>query len=379
MRRIVIVGAGPAGLTAGRELRRLGFDGELTVIGAEPHAPYRRPPLSKEFLRADVDLGLRGGEELAADWRLGQAATGLDLAGRQVLCGPGEPVAFDGLVIATGLRARTLPGASRRPGVIALRGVDDALALRAALSSRPRVVVAGGGFLGVELALTLRSMDLPVTLVASDRVPLRAPLGDHAGGIIAGLLRESGVALRLGRRVAAAQGDDRLEHVRLDDGAVLPAGLLVTAIGVESASDWLRDSGLRLDEGVVVDRAGLAAPGVAAAGDVARRPHPLWEGRLLRVEHHGDAVEQGAGAARALLGRPLPAPPIPAFWSDLGRHRLQGVGFTGARYEARLVRHEADHRFLIEYRSAGRLVGAAAAGFTGALLRYRTRITEEMT
>src|SRR5690606_22355155 len=186
MRRIVIVAAGPAGRTASRELRRHGFDGELTVIGAEPHAPYRRPPLSKEFLRADVDLGLRGGEELAADWRLGQAATGLDLAGRQVLCGPGEPVAFDGLVIATGLRARTLPGASRRPGVIALRGVDDALALRAALSSRPRVVVAGGGFLGVELALTLRSMDLPVTLVASDRVPLRAPLGDHAGGIIAG-------------------------------------------------------------------------------------------------------------------------------------------------------------------------------------------------
>src|SRR5690606_7204660 len=180
-------------------------------------------------------------------------------------------------------------GASRRPGVIALRGVDDALALRAALSSRPRVVVAGGGFLGVELALTLRSMDLPVTLVASDRVPLRAPLGDHAGGIVAGLLRESGVALRLGRRVAAAQGDDRLEHVRLGDGAVLPAGLLVAAIGVEPASDWLRDSGLRLDEGVVVDRAGLAAPGVAAAGDVARRPHPLWEGRLLRVEHHGDA------------------------------------------------------------------------------------------
>ncbi|MER7369088.1 FAD-dependent oxidoreductase, partial [Nonomuraea wenchangensis] len=180
MRRVAIAGAGLAGLTVAQELRRLGYDGEISMIGAERHRPYRRPPLSKEYLLDDTaDLALAGADELSATWLLGHPATGLDLVGRRVRRGALPPVAFDALVIATGVRARTLPGAGELRGVVTLRGLDDALALRAALAGRPRVVVAGAGFLGSEVAATLRALDLPVTLVEPDRVPLRRPLGER--------------------------------------------------------------------------------------------------------------------------------------------------------------------------------------------------------
>ncbi|GAA2848901.1 NAD(P)/FAD-dependent oxidoreductase [Nonomuraea rubra] len=387
MRRIAIAGAGLAGLTAAQELRRLGYDGEISLVGAERHRPYRRPPLSKEFLLdPEADVALPGTGELGATWLLGQPATGLDLAGRRLLRGALEPVAFDGLIIATGARARTLPGTGARartlpgtaglPGVVTLRGLDDARALRAALGARPRVVIAGAGFLGSELAATLRSLDLPVTLVEPGRVPLRRPLGERLGAVIADLHRAHGVDLRLGRRVAAAAGTGRVEHVRLDDGTVLPADLLVVALGAEPELGWLHGSGLRLDGGVVTDRHGLAAPGVAAAGDVARRPSVLLGGELVRVEHYSAAVEQGAHAARSLLGAAAPPGAVPSFWCDLYGHRLRSVGVTGTGYRPRLVHLEPDGRFLVEYQRDGRVVGAVTAGFVRHLSAYRHLLAE---
>lgn len=377
MRRIAIAGAGLAGLTAATELRRLGYDGEVVLVGAEPHRPYRRPPLSKEYLLGDGETALPGADELGATWLLGHAATGLDLSGRRLLHGRLPPVAFDGLVIATGVRARKLPGTGDLRGVVTLRGLDDARALRAALTARPRVVVAGGGFLGSEVAATLRALDLPVALVESNRVPLRRPLGDRVGAMVAELHRAHGVDLRLGRRVVAVRGTDQVEQVRLDDGSVLPADLLVVALGSEPEVEWLRDSGLRLDGGVVVNRHGLAAPRVVAAGDVARWPAPLLGRRLISVQHYSNAVDQGAHAARALLGITETFDPVPSFWCHLYGHRVQSVGFTGVDYQLHLAASGPDGRFLAEYHRDGRPVGAVTAGFVRRLPGYRQLLEKE--
>ncbi|GAA3661549.1 FAD-dependent oxidoreductase [Nonomuraea antimicrobica] len=378
MRAIAIAGAGLAGLTAAQELRRLGYDGEISVVGAERHRPYRRPPLSKEYLLdRDTDLNLAGTEQLDVTWLLGQAATGLDLTGRRLHRGTLPTVTFDGLIIATGVRARTLPGTGDLRGVITLRGLDDARALHAALATRPRTVVAGAGFLGSEVAATLRALDLPVTLVESAPVPLLRPLGEPVGTIIADLHRAHGVDLRLGRRVIAAAGAGHVEAVRLDDGTVLSADLLVVALGAEPHIEWLRGCRLRLDGGVVVDSHGLAAPQVAAAGDVARRPSALLGGDLIRVEHYSNAIEQGTHAARALLGIADRFDPVPTFWCHLYGHRLQAVGFTGAGHHPKLVASEPDGRFLAEYHRNGRVVGAATVGFLRRLPAYRRLITNE--
>lgn len=377
MRRIAIVGAGLAGLTAAQELRRLGYDGELVMVGAEPHRPYRRPPLSKEYLLDErVETGLPAPDGLGVRWLLGHPATGLDLADQRVQRGDRSPVPFDGLAIATGVRARRLPEADHLRGVVTLRGLDDARRLRATLAARPRVVIAGGGFLGSEVAATLRALDLPVALVESASVPLRRPLGERVGAMVADLHRANGVDLRPGRRVVAVDGAGRVERVRLDDGSVLPADLLVVALGADPEVDWLRGSGLCLDNGVVVNRDGLAAPKVAAAGDVARWPAPLLAGRLVNVQHYSNAVDQGAHAARALLGVADPFDPVPSFWCHLYGNRIQSIGFTGVDYHIHLVASGPDGRFLAEYRRDGRVVGAVTVGFVGRMLGYRRLLAE---
>ncbi len=378
MRRIAIAGAGLAGLTAAQELRRRGFDGELVMLGAERHRPYRRPPLSKDHLLGlGADPALAAVDQLEVDWRLGRAATGLDLTARLVLCGTQPPVPFDGLVIATGARARTLAGTEGRSGVFTLRTLDDADALRVALAARPRVVVAGGGFLGSEIAAAVRTLGLPVTLVHPGPVPLRARLGEHVGAIIAGLHRAHDVELRPDRRVVGVAGHGRLERVRLDDGTVLPADLLVVALGAEPDTDWLRGSGLHLERGVIVDNEGFAAPGVTAAGDAARWPSAMLGGQLVQVHHYSNAVDQGVHAAGALLGTGGRFNPVPSFWCHLYGHRLTAVGFPSADHNPRLVTHEPDGRFFAEYHYNGRPVGAVATGHLGRLAGYRNLVTKE--
>jgi NADPH-dependent 2,4-dienoyl-CoA reductase/sulfur reductase-like enzyme len=373
VRRIAIVGAGLSGFSAGQELRRLGFDGDLTMIGAEPHRPYRRPPLSKEHLTAESDLALRGADDIGATWLLGRAATGLDLGRRAVLIGETE-IGFDGLVIATGLRAKALPG-EPLPGVHFLRGIDDARDLRREVAARPRTVVVGGGFIGSETAATLRGLGLEVTLVTGTRPVLQNALGAEVGAIAEAMHLEHGVAIRNGR-MTGVSGTSRVERVHLDDGTTVPAELVVAALGSEPETEWLRGSGLGSGDGVDVGPDGLAAPGIAAAGDVSRWAHPLHSGRTLRIEHYANAAEQGAHAARALLGGTEPYTPLPSFWSHLYSKRLQALGFTGAGYETRLVEQGPGHRFLAEYHHQGRLVGVATAGFARMLPEYRQRLAD---
>lgn len=281
MDHIVLVGASAAGLTAADALRLEGFTGTLTMVGEELCPPYDRPPLSKHVLagtlephkttlRQDADL-----QRLRMDLKLGRRATHLDPAARTVTLADGDRLDFDGLIIATGLRPRRLPFGRDLAGVHVLRTLDEALTLRAQLLAGPRVVVIGAGFLGTEIAATTRSLGLDVTLVGIEPTPLAGQLGTQVGGLVADMHQENGVRLCMGRSVTDLLGaGGRVSAVVLDDDTLLPADVVVVAIGSVPAVDWLADSGLPLGDGVLCDSTCQVAPGIYAAGDVANWPHP---------------------------------------------------------------------------------------------------------
>ena len=277
-RSITIVGASLAGVRAAESLRRQGFDRPITLIGDEAHAPYDRPPLSKQFLAGEWDadrLALTKPEKLAEfdlDLRLGVRAAGFDLGRRRLTLADGDTLDVDGLLVATGARCRTLPGTEGMGGVFTLRGLDDAEAIRVAFDAGPsRVVVVGAGFIGAEVAATARQRGLEVTLIEALPQPLARVLGDEMGAVCAAVHRDHGVDLRVGVGVDAvdAGADGNVERVRLSDGSVVEAEVVVVGIGVVPNTEWLEGSGLTIDNGVVCDETCLAAPGVTAAGDVA--------------------------------------------------------------------------------------------------------------
>ncbi|MDY7102060.1 MAG: FAD-dependent oxidoreductase [Actinomycetota bacterium] len=390
MDRIVVVGASLAGLSAARTLRREGYEGELTLVGAETHLPYDRPPLSKGFLqgaRSEMDLQLlREGEYdgLGVTWSLGHTASGLDVERRRVTLDNGDELPYDGLVLATGSIARRIAGTDGLGRVHVLRTLGDAVTLRADLQEgAERVAVVGSGFIGGEVAASCVAMELPVTVIEAARVPLVRAVGERVGQVCADLHRDHGVDLRLGVGVAAldADGDGRVERVVLSDGTVVDADVVVVGIGVRPATDWLEDSGLTIDDGVVCDETCLAAPGVVAAGDVARWPNPLF-GEVMRVEHWENAVEQGAHAARRLLLGPDAGPfaPVPWFWSDQYDRKIQMVGRAGRDEEVEVVMGSvAERRFVATYGRDGQLIGAFAMNRPRQIVQLRGVIAERGT
>lgn len=382
LERIAVVGASLAGLRAAESLRRLGYGGALVLVGAEKHLPYDRPPLSKELLqgRWEVDrIGLRRQpyEELELDLRLGVRATALDLAARELVLGDGVREPFDALVLATGASPRRLRGQPDLPGVHLLRTLDDALALRAALEARPRVLVVGAGFIGAEVAASCRARGLQVTLVEPLPVPLARGLGEAMGRVCAELHRDQGVDLRCGVGVSGFQGHQRVERVTLSDGSSVEADLVVVGIGAAPETGWLEGSGLRLDDGVVCDGFCAAAPGVFAAGDVARWHNPLF-GEEMRVEHWSNAAEQGSYVAERLAGTDLgaqPFAPVPFFWSDQYGVKIQFAGRMRPDDEVRLVAGSlAERKFTALYGRAGRLSGVLAWSRPRDLAKYRRLI-----
>jgi len=364
---VSIVGASLAGYWAAETLRRDGFEGRISLIGDEPHAPYDRPPLSKKFLAGDLDddrLPLTTAEKLAdldLEMRLGCRATGLDVATRTLeVDGVAEP--YDGLLIATGARCRNLPGTAGLPGVHTLRTRDDAEAIRDALANGARrVVVVGAGFIGAEVASTAIGRGAEVTMVEALEAPFGRVLGVEMGAVMADVHRRHGVDLRTGVGVDEVLGDDRLAGVRLADGATMEADLLVVGIGVVPNTDWLEGSGLTLDDGVVCDETCLAAPDVAAAGDVARWANPRY-GEVMRVEHWDNAVQQGVHAARRLLQsdeEATPYAPVPWFWTDQYDRKVQLAGRPHTDDEVRVVAGStAEHRFAAFYGRDGRFTAA---------------------
>jgi NADPH-dependent 2,4-dienoyl-CoA reductase/sulfur reductase-like enzyme len=381
---VVVAGMSLAGLRAAETLRREGFEGQIVAIGDERYHPYDRPPLSKEFLAGDgqpdeLTLRKQGYDDLDLDWRLGARAVALDAGARTVELHDGERVAFDGLVVATGSSPRRLPGQPDLPGVFTFRTVDDALAVRELLAGRPRVVIVGAGFIGSEIAATCRQRHLDVTVLEALPQPMVRGLGPVLGAACAQLHRDHGVDLRLGVGVEAIEGDGRVERVRLADGSTVDADVLVVGVGVTPNTGWLDGSGLAIDDGVVCDETCLAAPGIVAAGDVARWPNPLFDGESMRLEHWTNATEQGVHAARRLLENDpgTPFAPVPFVWSDQYDVKIQTVGRVGADFDLHITHGSIEElQFVGLFGRAGRIVGALGFSRARHIMQYRRLIAE---
>ncbi|MBV8161175.1 MAG: FAD-dependent oxidoreductase [Acidimicrobiia bacterium] len=392
MRTVVVVGASLAGLRAAETLRQDGYDGRIILVGAEAHLPYDRPPLSKQLLAGTVDVeqvSLCPAERLPGlelELELGTPATSLDVAAREIVVGEGRRIAFDGLVIATGASPRQLPGIPPLEGIHLLRTVDDCLAIRADLervvATSGRVVVVGAGFIGSEVAATCRAAGAQVTVLEALATPLARALGEQMGAASAALHFDNGVDLRLGTGVSGFHGQRRVDGVVLRDGTTVEAELIVVGVGVAPNTAWLESSGLALRDGVLCDATGHAAPGVVAAGDVARWHNPLF-GTEMRVEHWTNAAEGGIAAARALVAGPEesePYAPVPYFWSDQYTTKIQFVGHVHHSDEVRVVDGSVgDRKFLAVYEHAGRLVGALGFSRPKLVLQCRRLIAERLS
>lgn len=397
------MGGSLGGLRSAEALRRAGFTGELVVVGDEEHLPYSRPPLSKEVLaagvtHASVAFPLRSAVS-DVQWRLGSAATALDLDRRTVTLADSATLEFDGLVVATGLRARrvaiTGPRPLARAGRHAIRTIDDAATLRSSLTPGSRVVVLGAGFIGCEIAATARLLGCEVTCVAIDEYPMVRPLGPMLGGQLRRRHEQHGVQFRLGVGVTAIRGDDTVRSVVLTTGEELPADVVVEAIGSHCNTEWLAGNELDLIDGVRCDTTlracridGSPVDGVHVVGDLARFPNPLFDDVPRRVEHWNIPTETGrrAGAALAayLAGdgyaRSLATPftPMPAFWSDQYDIRLQSFGAPGLAgdglADVRVLEGDLDGEVVVGYHQGDRLVGVVGIGMLAAVMAYRPRI-----
>jgi len=408
--RIVVVGASLAGLRAAQALRSAGHAGELVVVGDEQRLPYTRPPLSKELLAGahTVEQCDFPCDELDVTWRLGAAATGLDRAAKEVALADGARLAYDRLIVATGCRAREWsgPGAGLA-GLHTLRDIDDTLALRRELEDgRPRVAVVGAGFVGAEVASTARRLGLDVTLIDVAPHPL-LPLGPLLGERCAQLHRDHGVQLRLATGVkgfrgrdgdadrraeegggagtgaaAGGAGRERVAAVVLADGSEVAADVVVVALGALPNTEWLADSGITLDPGVVCDATltSVDDPDVLCAGDATSWPHPLADGETIRVEHWTNAAEQGAAAARNALAPPAERTPYaaaPYFWSDQYDVKIQAVGLPGRAERIELLEEspEGDRLVAVGVRD-GKVVAAIAFNAVRRLAWYRRQLAD---
>jgi 3-phenylpropionate/trans-cinnamate dioxygenase ferredoxin reductase subunit len=355
-------------------------------MGDELHAPYDRPPLSKQLLSGKWDVARihhhapEKLDTLGLEFRLGRRATGLDTQARTVSCSDGSEVHYDGLVIATGARARWLPGTEGMAGVRTLRTLDDCLGLRADLQrigGAARLVVIGAGFIGAEVAATCHGLGADVTIVEALPTPLAGAIGEQMGEACAGLHRDAGVALRVGvgvERVVPSSDGTSATVVHLTDGTALPADVVVVGIGVEPVVDWLGDSGVSLDNGVVCDDRLFAADNVVAAGDVARWTH-VGLGEAIRIEHWTNAAEGGAVAARNLMVGSAAAEsyaPVPFFWSDQYGAKIQVIGRPRPEDEVVVVDGTVQDRKLVAlYRRGDRLSAALAISRPRQLMAYR--------
>lgn len=385
-RGVVVVGASAAGVAAAEGLRRHGHDDRIVLVGDEPHLPYDRPPLSKQLLSGEWDrakLQLRTAavyDDLDVDLRLGTRARSLDVTGRRVALADGTFLDYDHVVVATGVRARTLPGTEGIAGVHVLRTLDDALALTADLAAGVRLVIVGGGFIGAEAAAVASGLGCDVVMVTDQRVPLADAVGDGIGGMLTDAHREHGVRMETEALVESVVSDGvRATGVKLADGRILHADAVLIGIGARPNVEWLAGSGLSVGNGVLCDATLRAAPGVWAAGDVASWPDPVT-GERLRIEHRTNASEQGLAVARNILAGPGNASAfssVPYVWSDQYDMKIQIYGRTRGADAVQVVDGDlASRKFTALFGRDGRVTAAVGVNMVRPLRALRPLVAD---
>ena len=363
----VVVGASLAGATAAVTLRDEGYEGRVVLVGEEPHVPYERPPLSKEYLRGEVPFErafVHSADvyaEREIETRRGIRAVRLDTVENVVELAGGERLLFEKALIATGARNRrpAIPGLELE-GVFDLRTVEDADRIRAEALPGRKAVVVGMGFIGSEVAASLRSLGVQVAVVAPGSAPLQHVLGEDVGGVLAEIHREHGVQLHFGDSVEAFEGAGRVERVATTAGRQIECDFAVLGVGVEPAAELAAGTGIEVDNGIVVDEyCRTNVEGIYAAGDVANHYHPVFE-RRIRVEHWDNALKHGPAAARNMLGKDQPYEEIPWFWSDQYDTNVQYAGFH-TTWDELVVRGTLEERsFVAFYCTKGRVLAAVA-------------------
>ena len=377
-KRIVIVGGGLAAARTAEQLRRSAFDGSITIVGAEGHLPYDRPPLSKQVLRSELDDVTLKPREFYDDNKitlaLGSAVRSMDTGAQTVTLDDGSLLEYDDVVIATGLVPRRIPSFPALPGIHVLRSFDESMALREEAGAARRAVVVGAGFIGCEVAASLRGLGVDVVMVEPQPEPLASVLGAQIGALVSRLHRAEGVDVRTGVGVDSVTGRDRVEKVALTDGSELDTDLVVVGIGSRPATDWLEGSGVEVDNGVVCDRVGRTnAPHVWALGDVAS-----WQnatGHQARVEHWSNVAEQARVLVPSLLGQELPSNlvVVPYFWSDQYDIKIQCLGEPEADDVVHLVEDDG-RKFLAYYERDGVVAGVVGGGMPGPVMKSRGKI-----
>jgi NAD(P)H-nitrite reductase large subunit len=358
--RVLVVGAGVAGFTVVDELRHAGFDGSITLVGAETHLPYDRPPLSKQVLigtwsyeRAALATAQQI-DELDLDLRLGVAARTLDIPDRAVTLEDGTELTADEIVVATGSHAVVPSWTTLGPRVVALRTLGDAQHLGTLLRTSHRLAVVGTGFLGLEVAAAARSLGVADVVVSGPLEPMVTAVGETVSARLRGLHEQNNVVLDVGGMVVEAVGDDTGATVRFADRTTR-ADAAVVALGARPNVAWLSGSGLTIVPGVVVDGRGRAAPGIHAVGEVCAWPDR--DGRCRRVDHRQTAGEQARTVAADLLGDAGPLALVPYWWSDQYDVRVQAYGVTGSGREEQWLAGDRDAPTFALAQREGDLVG----------------------
>jgi NADPH-dependent 2,4-dienoyl-CoA reductase/sulfur reductase-like enzyme len=381
---VVIVGGGLAAARTAEQLRKSGYTEPVTIVSDEQHLPYDRPPLSKDVLhdsgRGIGDVTLKPAEFYADNdiaLRLGAAAQSVDTAAKTLTLTDGFVLDYDDLVISTGLEPKRIPSFPDLDGIRVLRSFDEAVALREHAASARRAVIIGAGFIGCEVAASLRKLGVEVVLVEPQPAPLAGVLGEQIGELVARLHRGEGVDVRTGVGVAEVLGPEDpgtgVTGVILSDGSELDADLVVVGIGSRPATDWLVGSGVTLDNGVICDEVGRTSdPHVWALGDVASWRDP--DGHQVRVEHWSNVAEQARVMVPAMLGLEVPAlVVVPYFWSDQYDVKIQCLGEPRAGDVVHIVDDDG-RKFLAYYERDGALVGVVGGGMPGKVMKARAKV-----
>jgi 3-phenylpropionate/trans-cinnamate dioxygenase ferredoxin reductase component len=374
---IVIVGGGLAAARTAEQLRRSEYTGPITIVSDEDHLPYDRPPLSKEVLRAETDdVTLKPAEfydENKITVVLGKGARTVNTDAKTLTLTDGSELGYDELIIATGLVPKRIPAFPDLPGIHVLRSIDESMKLRHEAGSARRAVVVGAGFIGCEVAASLRGLGVDVVLVEPQPAPLASVLGEQIGALVARLHRAEGVDVRCGVGVGDVRGTEKVEKVVLSDGTELDADLIVVGIGSHPATAWLQGSGIEVDNGVVCDAVGRAsAPHVWAIGDVASWRNTV--GHQVRVEHWSNVADQARALVPAMLGQDAPAAvTVPYFWSDQYDVKIQCLGEPEATDTVHVVEDDG-RKFLAFYERDGVVAGVVGGGMPGKVMKVRAKI-----